>query len=179
MKSLTILGCVLALLALVWFPIGFAIMAMLLGVVSLIKGRAENGIAVIVLAAGCGYYGFMQTVPLADNLWQSMGLGAMAQASTAPKAPTDWRVVSLQTHVSNADADPVCSWRLELKNESLHPATFQGAIEFQDAQGGTISQGRVEPMQVPAGTVGIFTGSVVLKDSRRVARAVPQINVSG
>lgn len=178
MKSLTIFGCVCALLSLVWFSIGFAMLAMIIGVVSLLKGRVENGLAVIVLAGTCGFYGVSHNVLLADDLWESMKLGTLMHQPTqvnAAASATDWRVISLQTRVTATDSAPVCTWRLQVRNDSLHPAVFHGAIEFQDAHGATVSQDRVAGTQVPAGGVAVFTGSVAVNGGKKIARAVPQI----
>jgi len=178
MKSLTILGCVCAVLSLVWFSAGFALLAMVIGVVSLLKGRVENGLAVVILAGACGYYGISHNVLLADDLWESMKLGALIQRPVQPVAAStaaDWRVVSLETRVTTTDAAPVCSWRLQVRNESQHPSAFHGTIEFQDAHGAAVSQDRVDGRQVAAGGVAEFTGSKVIQSGKKIARAVPQI----
>jgi hypothetical protein len=178
MKSLTIFGCVCALLSLVWFSIGFALLAMTIGVVSLLKGRVENGLAVIVLAGACGFYGVSHNVMPTDDLWDAMKLGTLMHQPTQPDttaSATDWRVISLQTRVTATDSAPVCTWKLQVRNDSLHPAVFHGAIEFQDAHGATVSQDRVEGMQVQAGAVAVFTGSVAVNGGKKIARAVPQI----
>lgn len=177
MKSMTILGCVCAFLSLVWFPPGFALLAMIIGVVGLLKGRVENGLAVIALAGTCGFYGMSHRVLLADDLVDSMksGIGIEQLTQPAPHSPDDWRIVSLQTQVSTTAPEPVCTWRLQVRNDSLHPAVFHGTIAFQDAHGAVVSQDRVEGNQVAAGAVAVFTGSTVIKDSRKIARAVPQV----
>ena len=161
MSSLTIAGCVCGLLALFVLPWLFAPVGLLLGVVALTKGRVENGIAVIVLAGACGYYGVSQS-----GTKPAVGAGA-----------ADWSIVSLETQmITSSNADPVCSWKLVVKNDSAQPAVFHGSIEFQDAHGVKVSQDQVEGAAVGSGSVGVFTGSLTIKSRTKVARAVPQIS---
>ncbi len=181
MRSLTIAGCIFALLALFFFPIAFALLAIVLGVATLAKGKVEHGLAVIVLAAACGYYGITSSLHPLDGLWTPSEIVALVKQARQPASVAsgeNWHVVSLQTRVDNtADVDPVCSWKLEIKNDSTQPATFHGLIEFQDAHGVKVSEDRVEGAQVGAGAVGVFTGSLVVKGKTKIARAVPQIAV--
>ena len=183
MKSLTITGCVLALISLYFLPPVCALLAMMVGVLALIRGRLENGIAVIVLAGACGYYGMAKAMPLDDfSLKASVqNVKSMFGSETQPVlvAMPEWHVVSLDTRVSTADADPVCSWKLVVRNDSLQAADFRGVIEFQDSRGAKVSQDRVEGPKIPAGSVGIFEGSVVIKSGTRIARAVPELSVGG
>jgi hypothetical protein len=176
MKSLTIAGCVCGLLALVVFPIIFAPLGMILGVAALAKGRAENGVAVIILAGVCGYYGMTNSLHFMDSL-TTTAIADLLRSAPAP-LPTgadNFHVVSLQTRVTTSDDDPICSWRLEIKNDSAKPATFHGTISFEDDHGVAISEDHVNSYPVPPGTVGVVTGSLVVKSKTKIARAVPQI----
>lgn len=176
MKTLTIVGCVCATVALVFLPAVFAPLAMVIGAVTLTRGKMEHGVTVIVLAGACGYYamsawmplnGFPETVPIEASFDNSPQL--------PPTSPSDWRLLSLQTRmISNTDDHPVYAWKLVVRNEGLQPAVFHGSIQFQDPRGVTLVQGRVEGYEVPAGTVGVFTGSLPLSSHSRVARVVPQ-----
>ncbi|HZP23452.1 MAG TPA: hypothetical protein VFB04_08395 [Terriglobales bacterium] len=183
MKSLTITGCVLALISLYFLPPLFALLAMMIGVITLLKGRLENGVAVIVLAGACGYYGMSKAMPLDDfSLKASVkNVKGMFGPETQPVlvATPEWHVVSLETQVSKSEVDPVCTWKLVVRNDSLQPAVFRGVIEFQDSRGVKISQDRVEGPQIPAGLVGTFEGSLVIKGGTHIARAVPQLAVGG
>jgi hypothetical protein len=183
MKSLTITGCVLALISLYFLPPIFALLAMAVGVITLLKGRLENGVAVIVLAGACGYYGMAKAMPLDDfSLKASVqSVKAMFGPETQPVlvATPEWHVVSLETHVATVDADPVCTWKLVVRNDSLQPAVFHGVIEFQDSRGVKVSQDRVEGPEIPAGMVGTFEGSLTVPSGTHIARAVPQLSVGG
>jgi hypothetical protein len=180
MSSLTIAGCVCGLLALFVLPWLFAPVGLLLGVVALTKGRVENGIAVIVLAGACGYYGVSAPANFIDELWSSVDLKTVLQPGTKPAveaSAADWSIVSLETQmITSSNADPVCSWKLVVKNDSAQPAVFHGSIEFQDAHGVKVSQDQVEGAAVGSGSVGVFTGSLTIKSRTKVARAVPQIS---
>lgn len=181
MKSLTIAGCVCGIIALFFLPILFAPLGMIFGVVALAKGRVENGLAVVVLAGVCGYYGMTNSLHILDY-WSTAQIVDYLRSAPppAPAGADNFHVVSLQTRVSNAtDVDPVCSWRLEVKNDSPKPATFHGTISFQDDHGVTISEDHVSSYTVAPGTVGVVTGSLVVKSKTRIARAVPQIAMSG
>jgi hypothetical protein len=181
MKSLTIAGCVCGVLALFFLPIVFAPLGMIFGAAALAKGRAENGLAVIVLAAVCGYYGFTSSLHPLDFI-STAEIVSYLRSDPAPIAvATDgsWHVVSLQSHVATNDVDPVCSWKLQIKNDSPRPATFHGTVEFQDDHGVKIAEDRVDGYPVAPGAVGVFTGSVVVKSKTKIARAVPQIAIGG
>src|SRR5271165_953230 len=181
MRSLTIAGCVCGVLALFILPVVFAPLGMILGVAALAKGRAENGMAVIVLAAVCGYYGLTNSLHFL-NLTSTSDIVDLLRSAPPPPSPIDnsWRVVSLQTRVTTPnDVDPVCSWKLEVKNDSAQPKIFRGSIEFQDEHGMKVSEDRVDGYTVAPGTIGVFTGSVVVKSKIRIARAVPQIAIGG
>lgn len=177
MKTLTIFGCICATAALVFLPAVFAPLAMLIGVLTLTRGKLEHGVVVIVLAGACGYYamagwmplsGFPETVPIEASFENSPQL--------PPASPSDWRLLSLQTRmVSNNDERPVYAWKLVVRNEGLQPAMFHGSLQFQDPSGVTLVQGKVEGYEVPAGTVGVFTGSLPLNSRGRVARVVPHL----
>ncbi len=182
MSSLTIAGCVCGLLALFVLPWLFAPVGLLLGVVALTKGRVENGLAVIVLAGACGYYGVSAPANFIDELWSSVDLKTVLKPETksAAASAADWSIVSLETQmITSGDADPVCSWKLVVKNDSAQPAVFHGSIEFQDAHGIKVSQDQVEGTAVGPGSLGVFTGSLTIKSRTKVARAVPQISVGG
>ncbi len=181
MRSLTIAGCIFGVLALFFLPVIFAPLGMVFGVAALAKGRAENGLAVIVLAAVCGYYGFTNSLHIM-NLWTTADVVNMLRPASPTVAVGDnnFHVVSLQTRVTNTDeVDPICNWRLEVKNDSHQQATFHGVIEFQDEHGVKISEDRVTGYPVAAGTVGVFTGSLPVKSKTKIARAIPQITVGG
>ena len=177
MKTLPIVGCICAMLALVFLPAVFALLAMIIGVVTLTTGKMEHGLSLIVLAGVCGYYtmaswkpldGFPETVPIEASFVTDPGL--------PPATPNDWRLLSLQTRlVSTNNEQPVYAWKLVVRNESFQPEVFHGAIQFQDPRGVTLVVGQVQGYEVPAGTIGVFTGSMVLNGRGRVARAVPQI----
>src|SRR5579863_7798874 len=176
MKTLTILGCICATVALVFLPAVFAPLAMLIGALTLTREKWEHGAAVIVLAGACGYYsmstwmplnGFPETVPIEASFENPPQL--------PPASPSDWHLLSLQTRmISNNDDQPVYAWKLVVRNEGLQPAVFHGSLQFQDPRGVTLVQGKVEGYEVPAGTVGVFTGSMPLNSRGRVARVVPQ-----
>jgi hypothetical protein len=154
---------------------------MVFGAAALAKGRAENGIAVIVLAAVCGYYGITNSLHF-FNLWTAADVVDLLRSAPPPPSPIDnnWHVVSLQTRVtSTSDVDPICSWRLEVKNDSAQPKLFHGSIEFQDEHGVKISEDHVAGYTVAPGTVGVFTGSLAVKSKIKIARAVPQIVIGG
>ena len=179
MKSVTIAGGICALVALAFLPAGFGVLGMLLGVMTLAKGRADHGLAVIVLAAVCGYYGMASSL----TFWGKVPVQHWFAEAIAP-APAigtpHWQILSLETRVTKtSDTDPVCSWKLTVKNDSLQSGLFQGSIEFQDNNGIKLAEDTVQGTQVAAGTIGVFTGSVAIKTSKRVARAVPQIPNSG
>lgn len=178
MKTLTIIGCVCALTALAFVPAVFAPLAMVMGAVTLTKGKVEHGVAVIVLAGACGYYSLAAWMPL-TGFPEMVPIQADFEASPQlpPGSPRDWRLLSLQTRmISDNDDQPVYAWKLVVRNEGLQPAVFHGSIQFQDPRGVTLVQGRVDGYQVPAGMVGVFTGSMPLNSRGRVARAVPQID---
>jgi hypothetical protein len=182
MSSLTIAGCVCGLLALFLLPWLFAPVGLLLGVVALTKGRVENGLAVIVLAGACGYYGVSAPANFIDEMWSSVDLRTVLKPGPKPVAASaaNWSIVSLETQmIKSGDADPVCSWKLVVKNDSAQPAVFHGSIEFQDAHGIKVSQDRVEGAAVGPGSLGVFTGSLTIKSRTKVARAVPQISDRG
>jgi hypothetical protein len=181
MSSLTILGSVCGLLALFLLPGLFAPLGMLMGVISLLKGRMENGLAVIVLAGVCGYYGSTTSVSLVRDYIGSVDAASLLNPTSPTKVDrdkTNWHVVSLETHMTSNDADPVYAWKLVVKNDSMKPEMFRGAIEFQDGKGAKVTEQPVEGYQVAAGAVGIFTGEVAIK-GQKVARAVPQISAGG
>jgi len=183
MSSLTIAGCVCGLVALFVLPWLFAPVGILLGVVALTKGRVENGLAVVVLAGLCGYYGLSAPANFINELWSSVDFKTLLKpGEKAPAADNaaNWSIVSLESRITTTgDADPVCSWKLVVKNDSAQPAVFHGSIEFQDAHGLKVSQDRVEGPQVGPGSVGVFSGSVTIKNGTKVARAVPEISVGG
>jgi hypothetical protein len=179
MRSLTIAGCICGGLALFILPAVFAPLGLIFGVAALAKGRAENGLAVIVLALVCGYYGFTNSLHFM-NLWTAGDIVDMLRSAPPPPAAgdTNFHVVSLQTRVTNSDeVDPVCAWRLEVKNDSKQIATYRGVIEFQDEHGAKISEDHVQGYPVAPGATGVFTGELSLKTKARIARAVPQISV--
>jgi len=185
MSSLTIAGFLFGLVSLFFLPVVFAPLGMGLGVVTLLKGRAENGLAVIVIAAVCGYFGFASTLPL-DNPWNTESVRTVESwfNNSPPVAvlPANdvWQVVSLESHVSqDGDDDPVCSWRLVVKNNSQQPTTFHGTIDLQDSQGVSVVQDPIQGYSVAPGALGIFTGSTPIRSKTRIARAVPQIPSGG
>jgi hypothetical protein len=181
MSSLTIVGSVFSLLALVLLPGLFAPLGMLMGIISLLKGRMENGVAVIVLAGVCGYYGSTTSMSFMRDYIGSVDAASLL-SPTKPNRnvvdDTNWKVVSLETHMTSDDADPIYAWKLVVKNDSMKPATFRGAIEFQDGKGAKVTQQPVKGYEVAAGAVGVFTGSIAIKGPK-VARAVPQITAGG
>jgi hypothetical protein len=177
MRTLIIGGCVCALLGLVVFPAVFVLLAMTMGVAVLAKGKVEQGIAVILLAGGCGYYAMASWKPLDGFREQSPVVSLIEAAPQLPAGGNQWRVVSLQARVSNNhDAGPVCDWKLVVRNESLQPKVFHGQVQFQDTHGVTVLAGQVNGYQVPAGTLGVFTGSTPIKNGIKLARVVPQIS---
>ena len=185
MSSLTLAGLFCGALSLVFLPVVFAPLGMAMGVVTLLKGRLENGFAVIAIAAICGYHGFASSLPL-DNPWNTESVRTVESwfDNSPPVAvlPANgvWQVLSLESGVTQtSDDDPVCSWRLVVKNNSLQPATFHGTIDLQDAGGATIAQEPVQGYSVAPGALGIFTGSTPIRSKTRVARAVPQIASGG
>jgi hypothetical protein len=181
MSSLTIIGSVFSLLALIFLPGLFAPLGMLMGVVSLLKGRMENGVAVIVLAGACGYYGATSSTSLVRDYIGSVDAASLlspAKPTQVVQDDTTWQVVSLETHMTSKDDDPVYDWKLVVKNDSMKPATFHGAIEFQDGKGAKVTEQPVQGYQVEAGTVGIFTGSISIKGPK-IARVVPEISAGG
>ncbi len=180
MRSLTIAGCICGVLSLFVLPIIFAPLGMILGAAALAKGRVENGLAVIILAGVCGYYGVTSSLHFM-NIWTAGDILNVLKTEAPPLAQAEgsWHVVSLQTHVNTSDDDPVCSWKMEIKNDSALPATFHGSIEFQDDHGMKISEDQVNSYRVAPGTVGVLTGSVVVKSKTKIARAVPQITAGG
>lgn len=181
MSSLTIVGSVFSLLALILLPGLFAPLGMLMGVVSLLKGRMENGVAVIVLAGVCGYYGSTTSLSLVRDYIGSVDAASLLSPTKPTEAPQDdttWQVVSLETHQTSNDADPVYAWKLVVKNDSLKPAVFRGTIEFQDGKGVKVTEQPVQGYQVEAGAVGVFTGSIAVK-GQKIARAVPQVSAGG
>jgi hypothetical protein len=154
---------------------------MLMGVISLLKGRMENGLAVIVLAGVCGYYGSTTSVSLVRGYIGSVDAASLLSPTKPTQArpdDTSWQVVSMETRITSNDVDPVYAWKLVVKNESMKPETFRGMIEFQDGNGAKVTEQPVDGYRVAAGAVGVFTGSIAIKGPK-VARAVPQIEAGG
>jgi len=182
MTTLTIAGLVCGLLAMVALPWLFAPLAMVLGVAALVKGRWENGLAVIVIAALCGVYGISKSLNFINDFFSGPHLVSIVQADpTATARPIDanWRIMSLQAAMISDDAEPTYQWKMVIKNESVKPTLFHGTLEFQDDHGVKLSEVPVEGPQVCAGCLGVFGGSVEVKGRSRIARAVPQITVGG
>jgi len=102
MKALLIAGYVCAFVALVFFPPAFGLLAIIIGIVILSKGKVSHGIAVIVLALACGlvciYMGWN------NLLFEVLGLYRPPQspAASAVGRPTaqDWYIVSIEVTCS-------------------------------------------------------------------------------
>jgi len=181
MRTLTIGGCICAIVALVFLPVVFVPAAATMGLVVLAKGKWANGVAVILLAAGCGYCALASWKPL-DTFKEANPIKTMliTPDPQLPPGTKDWRLLSLEAHTVNvSDHDPVCEWKLVVRNESLQPEVFRGELQFEDARGTVVTEGHVESYKVPAGTVAIISGSLPLKNGVHVARVVPQLSIGG
>lgn len=184
MKTLATVGCICALFALVFLPPILAGIAMLFGVGLIAKAKVEQGIAIIVLACACGYFGISSGASLNSSfggmLWGYIPVESLLHPDLNQRAADQgWRLVSLESQATKTqDGYWVCSWKLTVRNDSAHPATFHGSIEFQDAQGAplgseSVNADRAAP--VAGGSEGIFTGSQLIRTTTKVARAVPKI----
>jgi len=188
MNSFITIGCVSALLGLIFFP-PLAVVGMICGVLLLARNRLNIGVTILVIAAAAGYLGMVLDLPYGEIVWRNVSHAAwyatqpQSQAQTAPTALNshDWHIVSLETRVTKADGPySLCSWKLVVRNDSSQPATFHGSIEFQDAKGVKVLADNVNGSTEVAGdSEGVFTGSQMISSKKKVARAVPNIEKGG
>lgn len=191
MKSFITVGCVSALLGLIFFP-PIAVIGMICGVLLLARNRLNIGVTILVIAAAAGYLGMVIDLPYGEIVWRNVSHAVwyasqpQSQAETTSKAAPgshDWHVVSLETRVTKADGPySLCSWKLVVRNDSPQPAIFHGSIEFQDAKGAKVLADNVNvngSTQVAAESEGVFTGSQLISSKKKVARAVPNIEKGG
>jgi len=189
MKSFITVGCVSALLGLIFFP-PLAVIGMICGVLLLARNRLNIGAAILVIAAAAGYLGMVLDLPYGDIVWRNVShavwSASQPQSETTSKSAVnsqDWHIVSLQTKVTKTDGPySLCSWKLVVRNDSAQPAIFHGSIEFQDARGVKVLADKVNvngSTQVAAESDGVFTGSQLISSQKKVARAVPNIEKGG
>lgn len=186
MKSLTTIACISALLALFCFPV-LAVIGLICGLVIFVRGKAAQGMALLLVSAVCGGAGMMLDLPYGEHLWQMItnttrmaAAEANSKSATAPAAT--WTVVALDSKVSKPNhGQSVCEWKLVVRNDSQQVAVYRGVVEFQDANGTKLFEAKVNPegTQVAPQAEGTFTGAGKISSDQKVARAVPKLELAG
>jgi len=184
MKSLTTIACISALLALFCFPV-LAVLGLICGLVIFVRGKAAQGMALLLVSAVCGGVGMMLDLPYGDHVLQMITNTtrmAAAQANSESAAAPTWTVVALDSKVSKPNhGQSLCEWKLVVRNDSHQVAVYRGTVEFQDAKGAKLFEATVNPdgTQVAPQAEGTFTGSGKVSSYQPVARAVPKIVLAG
>ena len=184
MKSLTTIACISALLALFCFPV-LAVLGLICGLVIFVRGKAAQGMALLIVSAVCGGVGMMLDLPYGEHVLQMITNTtrmAAAEANTKSATAPTWTVVALDSKVSKPNhGQSVCEWKLVVRNDSQQVAVYRGTVEFQDAKGTKLFEATVNPdgTQVAPQAEGTFSGSAKVSADQPVARAVPKIVLAG
>jgi|SRR5271166_2440439 len=183
MKKLLIAGYVSGFVALLFLPPAFGLAGIVIGIIALAKGRVGHGIALIVIAVTCGFFGMYIGWIGLGNLLLQLQTPVPSRSTQSPAAQPivrDWHVVSIESRVTESNnVYSVYSWKLTIRNDSAEPAVFHGWVEFQDSDGFKLADDAVNierDIQVPAASEGVFTGSRDIENTKQVARTVAKIS---
>jgi len=166
----------------------------------LFAGAVFAALGMLILA----YWQHDQSAPSSSHsgFREAQQSSSGTSAAPAPPAPTvqDWRVVSVESRVvDSTDIASTYSWKLTIQNDSSELRSFQGEIEFLDADGFVMDRSpawdhsrpdaeyttrnrRVQSEQarllVPAKSQAVFTGIAYLSvaAAAKVARVEARIH---
>jgi len=125
-------------------------------------------------------YGLPQYIGFAKQAEAQTNSPAASPSRTLSSSPDvkDWQIVSVAARVTESNNIwSKYAWKLTLKNNSDRPQLFNGAIEFQDADGFIVDTSDARRMVVNPGSEEVFTGYALIRAevAGKVARTVARI----
>jgi putative sterol carrier protein len=100
---------------------------------------------------------------LAAKMGELFGGDATAVRDDDLSMREQWSIVDLQTRVTEQnDTWWRYAWKLTIRNDGVGPATFDGTIQFLDADGFLVEDTNIFDLQVAAGATGVFTGAALV-----------------